>query len=35
MADATILVDLQRCTGCWTCAMSCMVGNRLDDVTSA
>ncbi len=31
MADATILVDLQRCTGCWTCAMSCMVGNRLDD----
>ena len=31
MADATILANLQRCTGCWTCTMACMVGNNLED----
>lgn len=31
MADANILVNLQRCTGCWTCTMACMVGNKLED----
>ncbi len=31
MDDKTILVDLQRCTGCWTCALACKVGNNLPD----
>ncbi|MGI6218178.1 MAG: hypothetical protein ACOYIK_11280, partial [Coriobacteriales bacterium] len=31
IADTTIFVDLLRCTGCWTCAMSCMTGNKLKD----
>ena len=31
MADTRILVDLQRCTGCWTCAMACKVGHQLED----
>lgn len=31
MAKATIFADLLRCTGCWTCTMSCMVGNGLED----
>jgi Fe-S-cluster-containing dehydrogenase component len=31
MNKSTILVDLQRCTGCWTCAMACKVANNLDD----
>lgn len=26
-----MLVDLQRCIGCWTCAMACKVGNGLAD----
>lgn len=26
-----MLVDLQRCVGCWTCAMACKVGNCLED----
>ncbi len=26
-----ILVDLNRCIGCWTCSMACKVGNHLDD----
>ena len=26
-----MLVDLQRCIGCWTCSMACKVGNGLDD----
>ena len=26
-----MLVDLQRCIGCWTCAMACKVGNCLED----
>ena len=26
-----MLVDLDRCVGCWTCAMGCKVGNHLAD----
>lgn len=29
--DKTILVDLQRCIGCWTCSLACKVGNDLPD----
>ncbi|MDR1016897.1 MAG: 4Fe-4S binding protein [Coriobacteriales bacterium] len=28
---AMIHVDLNRCIGCWTCAMACKVGNKLAD----
>jgi Fe-S-cluster-containing dehydrogenase component len=31
MAENTILVNLQRCTGCWTCSLACKVGNSLAD----
>ena len=31
MDEKTILVDLQRCIGCWTCSLACKVGNRLPD----
>ena len=31
MDNKTILVNLQRCTGCWTCSLACKVGNRLPD----
>ncbi len=31
MNEKTILVDLQRCIGCWTCSLACKVGNRLPD----
>lgn len=31
MANSTILVNLQRCTGCWTCSLACKVGNELAD----
>lgn len=31
MASGTILVNLRRCTGCWTCSMGCKVINKLDD----
>ena len=27
--EKTILVNLQRCTGCWTCSLACKVGNNL------
>lgn len=30
MATPAILVNVNRCTGCWTCAMSCKVGHKLD-----
>ncbi len=26
-----IMIDLERCVGCWTCSMACKVGNGLDD----
>lgn len=26
-----MLVDLDRCVGCWTCSMACKVGNHLSD----
>ena len=31
MDEKTILVDLQRCIGCWTCSLACQVGNNLPD----
>lgn len=31
MAKITMLVDLQRCSGCWTCACACKIGNDLPD----
>ena len=31
ITDDTIFVDLLRCTGCWTCSLSCMTGNNLKD----
>lgn len=30
MAKNTILVNVNRCVGCWTCAMACKVGHKLD-----
>lgn len=29
MSKEAILVDLERCTGCWTCAMSCKMAHHL------
>lgn len=31
IGKSTILVNLQRCTGCWTCALACKVANGLAD----
>lgn len=31
MTKQAILINLDRCTGCWTCSMACKVGNRLAD----
>ncbi len=33
MSKPTIMVNLNRCYGCWTCAVSCKVGNGLPDDT--
>ena len=33
MAQPTILINLDRCTGCWTCSMACKIGNHLPDDT--
>lgn len=31
--NSSIVVDLERCTGCWTCAFSCKFGHGLPDDT--
>jgi Fe-S-cluster-containing dehydrogenase component len=31
MTKPTILINLVRCTGCWTCSLACKVGNQLAD----
>ncbi len=31
MTHPTILINLHRCTGCWTCSMACKIGNGLAD----
>ena len=31
MARPSILVNLKRCTGCWTCSLACKVGNELNE----
>ncbi len=31
MTQPTILINLVRCTGCWTCSLACKVGNNLAD----
>ncbi len=33
MAKPSILVNLDRCTGCWTCSFACRIGNKLPDGT--
>jgi len=30
MAKPAILVNINRCTGCWTCSVACKVGNKLE-----
>ena len=31
MGKQAILVNLERCTGCWTCSLACKVGHDLPD----
>ena len=31
MTQPSILVDLNRCTGCWTCSMACRVAYKLPE----
>ena len=31
LPEDVIFVDTLRCTGCWTCALACMTGNKLKD----
>lgn len=33
MSKKTILVNLNRCTGCWTCSMACKVAHDLPEDT--
>lgn len=30
MSNEAILIDLDRCTGCWTCSMACKMAHHLD-----
>lgn len=31
MTQPGILIDLVRCTGCWTCSLACKMGNKLPE----
>jgi Fe-S-cluster-containing dehydrogenase component len=31
VCEKRILVNLERCVGCWSCAMACKIGNGLAD----
>ena len=31
LPEDVIFVDRLRCTGCWTCSLACMTGNKLAD----
>ncbi len=31
MTQPAILINLKRCTGCWTCSFACKVGNKVPD----
>jgi len=31
MTQPSILINLKRCTGCWTCSLACKVGNKLSE----
>jgi len=31
MTQPVILINLTRCTGCWTCSLACKVGNSLPE----
>lgn len=33
MAETRILVDLEKCVGCWSCSMACKIGNELPEET--
>ena len=31
MTQPAILINLHRCTGCWSCAMACKIAHELPD----